>query len=123
MKSSEVLIIEDDADVREMLCTMLEIRGWSTATAPDGKAGLERLRTQCPDLILCDIMMPDVDGFAVHDSVRADSRLSGLPFVFVSAVMDSRLSGRLSTPHCSFVRKPFTLAQLEDAIRVAQERV
>lgn len=108
-------------DVRDMLCTMLEARGWKTCSAQDGNAGLAKLMKSRPDVVLCDIMMPELDGFAVHDAIRTNPQMSSLPFVFVSAIMDQRLSSRLSAAYCSFVRKPFTLAQIEDAIDKARQ--
>ena len=114
------MIIEDDPDVRDMLITMLTLRGWNPSAAPDGRVGLAMLRDRLPDVVLCDVMMPEVDGFAVYDAVRSNDQTRSIPFVFVSAIMDPRITGRTKTPNCSFIRKPFSLAQLEKAIETAK---
>ena len=123
MTKGHVLIIEDDNDVRDMLCTMLSVKGWKTRSAADGRQGLAALGESVPDVVLCDVMMPDIDGMEVHAAVRADSNTVSLPFVFVSAILDPRIVEHAAQPNCSFVRKPFTLNQLEDAISVARSKV
>jgi CheY-like chemotaxis protein len=117
----EVLIIEDDPDVRELTAIMLELRGWVTRMAPDGRAGLEAARQQHPDVIVCDIMMLEMDGFQVLQALRADEVTRRLPFVFVTALRDPRVGDSAAADgRSSFVRKPFTFAELERAIEQAR---
>lgn len=124
MAGKNVLIIEDDPDVRELTAIMLELRGWITQTAPDGRAGLEAVHKMHPDVILCDIMMPELDGFQVLQALRADEATRLLPFVFVTALRDPRVADSTAADgHCRFVRKPFTSADLERAIEEARAAV
>ncbi|MEJ2005629.1 MAG: response regulator, partial [Cyclobacteriaceae bacterium] len=61
----KILIIEDNPDIRENISEILELAGYETITAPDGKQGIELAQQELPDLILCDIMMPELDGYGV----------------------------------------------------------
>ena len=61
----KILIIEDNTEVRENLEEILELSGYAVVTAPNGKVGVEKALTELPDLILCDVMMPELDGFGV----------------------------------------------------------
>jgi DNA-binding NarL/FixJ family response regulator len=82
---SSILIIEDDPPTRENLQLILEMEGFSVRSAPDGRAGLTLARQQRPDLILCDVSMPGVDGHGVLRELRADPQHADTPFVFLTA--------------------------------------
>lgn len=83
--SSEILIIEDDEQTRENLQIILEMEGFTVRTAPDGRAGLAAVQRQRPDLVLCDVMMPGLDGHGVLREIRATPETAGLPFLFLTA--------------------------------------
>jgi len=80
-----VQIIEDDATNRYYIERILRYEGFDVRSSPDGQSGLALLRENRPDLILCDIMMPDMDGHMVLDAVKSDPLLADIPFIFVSA--------------------------------------
>lgn len=80
-----LLVIEDHATLRANLALLLELEGYQVLTAPDGKAGLEVARRERPDLILCDQMMPVLDGRGVLAALRSDRALDRTPFLFLSA--------------------------------------
>lgn len=84
---STVLIVEDDRDSRDMLCTWLQQHGYATLTAADGHEALEKLK-QAPDnlsLILLDLMMPGMTGWQFRTSQRADRRFRKVPVVVMTA--------------------------------------
>jgi hypothetical protein len=80
-----ILVVEDDAETREMLRRMLEKEGWSVAEAADGRRGLERMRAANPQVVLLDLMLPEMDGFDFLDAMQGDERLAGTPVVVLTA--------------------------------------
>lgn len=80
-----ILIIEDQSDMRENLSTILSMEGYEVLEASDGMAGIIAAREDKPDLILCDVMMPRLDGHGVLRELRADRTISGTPFIFLTA--------------------------------------
>lgn len=80
-----ILIIEDQAPMRRNLALMLQMEGYDVSTAENGRAGLEVARQVRPDLVLCDVMMPELDGYAVVQALREDPDLAAVPFVFLTA--------------------------------------
>jgi DNA-binding NarL/FixJ family response regulator len=81
----KILIIEDEPEMRRNIAALLRYRGYQPVTAENGRAGLDLARRETPDLILCDVTMPDLDGFAVLQALRADARLALIPFIFLTA--------------------------------------
>ena len=79
------LVVDDEEDARELLRRMLEAEGWSVATAADGREALSFLEDRTPSLILLDLMMPEMDGFAVVEHLRADPDLARIPVIVVTA--------------------------------------
>lgn len=82
---SRILVIEDQAPLRRNLALMLELEGHEVITAENGATGLELARAKAPDLIICDIMMPEMDGHGVLQQVRGDARTATTPFIFLTA--------------------------------------
>lgn len=80
-----ILIIEDQDSLRANLALLLELEGFRVLAAPDGIRGLEAARAERPDLILCDLMMPGLDGLGVVRAVRADASFDAMPFLFLTA--------------------------------------
>lgn len=80
-----ILVIEDNPEVRENLAEILELSGYTVEEAENGKAGVEKALTSPPDLILCDVMMPELDGFGVLQILSKKSTTSAVPFIFLTA--------------------------------------
>ena len=80
-----ILLIEDQAAMRRNLSIMLKMEGFDVLAAENGRAGLELARREKPDLILCDVMMPELDGYGVLEKLRADPATATLPFIFLTA--------------------------------------
>jgi DNA-binding NarL/FixJ family response regulator len=81
----KVLIIEDEPQMRKNIVTILQMEGFETLPAEDGRTGLERARRDQPDLVICDVMMPEMDGYAVLQALRAEPELEAVPFLFLTA--------------------------------------
>ena len=84
----KILIIEDQAIMRRNIALMLQLEGHQALTAAHGLEGLETARREHPDLILCDVMMPEMDGHAFLRSLREDAALKHTPFIFLTAKGD-----------------------------------
>ncbi|HSD29756.1 MAG TPA: response regulator transcription factor [Vicinamibacteria bacterium] len=118
-----ILIIEDHADMRDNLSTILRMEGYAVLAAGDGREGIETARDEKPDLILCDVMMPGMDGYEVLRAVRQDRTIAGTPFVFLTARgehRDRRTGMNLGAD--DYVTKPVTATDLLAAIAARLER-
>ncbi|OYW69157.1 MAG: DNA-binding response regulator, partial [Verrucomicrobiales bacterium 32-60-5] len=81
----KVLVIEDHAMMRRNVLVILEMEGYQVASASNGREGLALVSTEQPDLILCDVMMPELDGHAVLRALRASPLTASVPFIFLTA--------------------------------------
>ncbi len=80
-----ILVIEDNVEVRENLAEILELSGFVVEEAPDGKVGVEKALAAPPDLILCDVMMPELDGYGVLQILSRKTTTAGVPFIYLTA--------------------------------------
>jgi len=119
----KILIIEDDPEMRRNLATVLRLEKYCPATAENGQAGLELARRETPDLILCDVMMPGLDGYGVLQALRADHKLALVPFVFLTArgEKDDLRSG-MNLGADDYLTKPVPKTELLAAIEVRLRR-
>ncbi|HZF20059.1 MAG TPA: protein kinase [Burkholderiales bacterium] len=113
----KVLVIEDEPSIRNNIMLMLKVERYAAVGAENGRVGLEMARSDPPDLILCDVMMPEMDGFAVLDALRAEPRFAEIPFIFLTA-LDDRSSMRrgMNLGADDYLPKPFTRAELLEAV-------
>jgi DNA-binding NarL/FixJ family response regulator len=88
MPKSKILIIEDQAPMRRNVALMLELEGYDTCTAENGRIGIEVAHREKPDLILCDVMMPELDGYGVVQALRVEDAFATTPFIFLTAKSD-----------------------------------
>jgi DNA-binding NarL/FixJ family response regulator len=82
---TKILLIEDHKQMRDNLILMLEMEGFEVLWADEGRKGLELARSQAPEVILCDVMMPGLDGHGVLQSLRAHAETAAIPFIFLTA--------------------------------------
>ena len=116
---SIILVIEDEEPVRENILEILENEGFDTITAENGSIGLYLAQEKIPDLILCDVLMPELDGYGVLNALRSESKTATIPFMFLSAktaAMDLQQGMDLGAN--AYLRKPFTLEELLIAIAI-----
>lgn len=114
-----ILVIDDDPLVVSIVERKLRARGYVVETASDGRAGLHRVRTLRPDLIVLDIMMPVLDGRTVLSELQADASLANIPVIMLtSRRVESDLLDTLKLGASDFITKPFSPDEL--AARVAR---
>ena len=113
-----ILIIDDDPVSCENLSEILQIQGYETHTAPDGRTGLEKAGQLLPDLILLDVMMPEMDGFETCRHLRHNPATGQIPILFLTALddRDSRIQG-IEVGADDFISKPFDRQELQARIR------
>ena len=112
-----ILLIEDNADIRENTAEILELAGYNVTTAENGKIGVELALVDRPDLIICDIMMPVLDGYGVLHIVNKNPELNGIPFIFLTAKserVDFRKGMELGAD--DYLTKPFDDTELLSAV-------
>jgi CheY-like chemotaxis protein len=112
-----VLVIEDNLEIRENTAELLELAGYRVIVADNGKEGLVIACSHSPDLILCDIMMPGMDGYQVIKEIRENPRTSKIPFIYITAraeKADVKIAMNLSAD--GYVKKPFDIRELIEAI-------
>jgi two-component system alkaline phosphatase synthesis response regulator PhoP len=85
--AKKILIVDDDPDLVEAVSMILESKNYDVAAAYGGIEGLQKARTESPDLIVLDVMMPDKDGYAVCKDLKADPALSKIPVLLLTAVV------------------------------------
>ncbi|HJW18222.1 MAG TPA: response regulator [Flavisolibacter sp.] len=106
---NNILIIEDNKEVRENTAELLELSNYNVITASNGYLGFEMAKKFRPDLILCDMMMPETDGNAFLQLAREDGTLAGVPLIFFTAGSPNlELHTRMINLGHQFLFKPFT---------------
>ncbi len=114
----QVLIIDDESSVRTLVRLLLERLDCRVEEAEDGKAGLQKAQQVRPDLILCDLDMPVLDGFETLLQVRQDSLLREVPVIVVSGVISDDIERRVMRLGANAVlRKPFSFATLTNLVK------
>lgn len=119
----KILVIEDTSNVRENICEILETEDYEVHSAENGKLGLEMAANIQPDLVLCDIMMPEMDGYDVLKAMRKNVATSTVPFIFLTAKntrQDQRLGMDLGAD--DYIPKPFTIDELLGAVSMRLKR-
>jgi len=123
MTPAKILIIEDQAPMRRNVALMLEMEGYTVFTAADGKLGVAMAHQQKPDLILCDVMMPNMDGHEVVKELRLDDAFASTPFIFLTAKGDrSDIREGMNFGADDYLIKPVVRADLLAAIETRLTR-
>lgn len=123
-RNKKILVIEDNEDVRENLKELLELSGLSVEVAGDGKQGVIRALQYMPDLILCDVMMPELDGFGVLRIMSTKPELQKIPFIFLTAKTDrDDVRKGMNLGADDYIMKPFDDVELLEAIEVRLKKV
>ncbi|MGD1931371.1 MAG: response regulator [Leptolyngbyaceae cyanobacterium] len=119
----KILVIEDDASVLDNLEDILTLENFQVLTAKNGREGVDVALSQLPDLIVCDVMMPEMDGYAVVKCLRDEPATKTIPFIFLTAKVE-RLDYRegMESGADDYVTKPFRPQELINAIEVRLAR-
>jgi len=118
-----ILVIEDEPEMRRNLTTILRLEQFRPIAAENGRVGVQLARREKPDLILCDVMMPELDGYGVLEALRAESATVTTPFIFLTAKgekPDVRAGMNLGAD--DYLTKPVAKEDLLAAIRARLER-
>ena len=112
-----LLLIEDNNEIRENTAEILELAGYKVHTAENGKAGVEMALQEKPDLIICDIMMPVLDGYGVLHLLNKNPELTGIPFIFLTAKAErSDFRRGMEMGADDYITKPFSDIELLNAV-------
>ena len=105
----KILVVDDDADVVQLVSFNLKRAGYTIGTASDGVEAIKKARSMAPDLILLDVMMPELDGFEVCKTLRRDPATASIPIMMLTALSSemARLEG-LGSGATDFLSKPFS---------------
>ncbi len=119
----KILVIEDQAAMRRNLLTILSMEGFQTLAAENGQQGLELAQKERPDLILCDVMMPALDGYALLQALRQEKDLATIPFIFLTAKGEkTEVRAGMNLGADDYLAKPVTREDLLAAINSRLER-
>jgi CRP-like cAMP-binding protein len=114
-----ILVIDDNNDLRENTAEILDLAGYKTLTAENGKRGVEVASSEKPDVIVCDIMMPELDGYGVLHLLRKNPETQSIPFIFLTAKTErSDFRKGMEMGADDYVTKPFEDIELLNAIEV-----
>ncbi len=112
-----ILLIEDDTVLRENTAEILELQDYEVITAPNGKIGIEKAIKHIPDIIICDIMMPEVDGYGVLQTLSSNTDTHHIPFIFLSAKTEHKEIRRgMNMGADDYLTKPFDEEELVEVI-------
>ena len=113
-----ILLIEDDTTLRENTAELLELSNFRVLTAPNGRIGINKVNEHLPDLIVCDILMPEIDGYGVLESVSKNPNTSHIPFIFLSAKTEHKeVRKGMNLGADDYISKPFEEEELISAIQ------
>jgi signal transduction histidine kinase len=122
-RPQKVLVIDDTADIRLIISEYLNLHGFVTLDAEDGVTGIQIAREQLPDLIICDINMPNMDGYATLTALREDEATASIPFIFLSGAADKiNMRRGMELGADDYLTKPFTHKELMAAVNTRLEK-
>jgi len=119
-----ILVIDDNNDIRENTAEILDLAGYNTLTAENGKRGVELAIKQKPDVIICDIMMPELDGYGVLHLLRKNAGTQNIPFIFLTAKTergDFRKGMEMGAD--DYITKPFDDIELLNAVEIRLKKL
>jgi DNA-binding response OmpR family regulator len=118
-----ILLIEDNHSLREEIINVLELEGFDVVTAENGRIGLERLKEGLPDIVLCDLMMPDMDGYETLEAIRGNPATHSLPVILLTARDDDQCKTRGAELGADdYVTKPFKIPDLLRALEAISKK-
>ncbi len=118
-----ILVIEDEKNIRENIQELLEAKGYMVHTASNGKQGVLEAIDFMPNLIVCDVMMPKMDGYKVLEYIRKTSIVQNIPFIFLTARVDKNdIRQGMELGADDYITKPFTSKELVRAIQTRLKR-
>ncbi len=120
----KILVIEDEAPIREKIVAVLRYENYEVIEAANGREGVISTRKNRPDLIICDVLMPDMNGYSALAALRDEPETSVIPVIFLTAAAsraDMRKGMELGAD--DYITKPYTVEELLAAVRTRLERL
>src|ERR1043165_1505264 len=119
----KILVIEDEAETLENLVLMLEMEGFKPLSASNGREGVAAAKRELPDVILCDVSMPELDGYGGLEALRGDGATVSIPFIFLTAKGDKKdLRAGMNLGADDYLTKPAGADEVLAAIRARLDR-
>lgn len=117
MIKKKILVVDDELDVQSIISFRLEINGYEVSVASDGQEGLDKIKTEKPNLVLLDLMLPKINGFEICRMIKFDDKFKDLPIIILSALdkEDDRKKAMEGGADAYFL-KPFDLESLLEKI-------
>lgn len=116
---NKILVIEDDTNIRNNVVEILEVNGYKPKTAVDGEEAMDILKSYLPDLIISDILMPNLTGLELKEQLETSNTLKKIPFIFLSAKADLQdIREGMNLGADDYLTKPFKLADLLKTIKI-----
>lgn len=123
MSGNSILIIDDNKHIRTQINLVLKLEGYTTFMASNGNEGVERAKEVLPNLIICDIMMPELDGYGVLSMLRSNTSTADIPFLFLSAKAEKHdIRQGMNLGADDYLWKPFSTEDLIKAIEARLDR-
>ncbi|MDX9992114.1 MAG: response regulator [Anaerolineales bacterium] len=118
-EAKRILCIEDEPDMIDLIHLILARQGYLFDSAPGGEEGLKKVRETHPDLVLLDLMMPDMDGWEVYQQIKADEKTREIPVIIVTAKAQKidKVLGLQIAKVDDYISKPFSPAELVESVR------
>lgn len=120
---AKILVIEDEEAIRDKIMTVLRYEGFETFGAAEGDEGVSAAADNSPDLIICDVLMPRMNGYGALSALRANEKTAAIPVIFLTAAAsraDQRKGMELGAD--DYITKPYTVDELLSAVRTRLER-
>jgi DNA-binding response OmpR family regulator len=122
VRATRVLVVDDDLSIRRLIVAALKREGYDFLEAQNGREALDLMRSEHPDLVVLDLMMPVLSGWDVLQERLGDSDLSRIPVIIVSANREPELVNAIDKGICAFLPKPFDIAALTALVRACVSR-
>jgi DNA-binding NarL/FixJ family response regulator len=118
-----ILVIDDDVKLRQQFAELLRLEGYNVVEARNGREGVDQARRDVPDLVLCDITMPEMNGHRVLETLRAEPRTAHVPFIFLTAWNDpADLRTGMNLGADDYLTKPMVPSELTAAVQARLRR-
>ncbi len=123
-KKTKILLIEDEENILDIVKDVLKEEGFQVKTANGGSKGVEIASTWIPDLIICDIMMPGMDGYQVFEELKSQPDTAVIPFIYLTAKADYQdFRKGMNLGAADYIFKPFDIKSLVKAVKVRLEKI
>lgn len=118
----KIVAIEDETKILNYVCEALELNDYETFGANNGRVGLELIYEHSPDIVISDILMPELDGYEVLKTIRQDEKYKYMPFIFLTSKTSTEAVERgLELGASTYITKPFTIGELLHVIETLLE--